>query len=131
MLDAVVIRDRDYLDADFKAGLDDRRVVFVFRSEGGRLLVRLKIGERIDLQGAAVEPGTVRKIECGLHGIRERPRPGGRLCGHRRSSVNRTVLSLIPAPIVLAVRRRIARPRPAQPRPGTPSSAWRSCSRTP
>ena len=38
MFDAVVIRDRDDLDADFEAGLDDRRVVFVFRLEGGRLL---------------------------------------------------------------------------------------------
>ena len=34
MLDAVVIGDRDDLDADFNAALDDRRVVFAFRSDG-------------------------------------------------------------------------------------------------
>ena len=126
MPDAVVIGDRDDLDADCEACFDDCLVVFVFRLERGRLLVPLKIGERIDLQGAAVESRTVRKIQCGLHAIRERARQVGRLCSHLRFSVNLAVWNLIPAPIVLVVRRRIAPPRPAQPKPGTPSSVWRS-----
>ena len=126
MLDAVVIRDRDDLDAGVEAGFDDRRVVFVFRSEGGRPPVPLKIGERIDLQGAAVEPRTVRKIQCGLHAIREQMRQAGRLRGHLRLSVSLGVSNLIPAPISLVVRRCIARPRLGQPKPRIPSSAWRT-----
>ena len=126
VLDAVVVRDCDDLNAGFKAGFDDRPVVIVFRRKSARLVVRIEIGERVDLQDAAIEPRTVRKIHRGLHAIRERTRQAGRLCGHVRFSVNFTVSNLIPAPIVLLVRRRTAQPHPAQPRPATPSSAWRA-----
>ena len=133
MLDPVVICDRDDLNTDFKAGLDDRRIVFVFRSEGGRLLVCLKIGERIDLQGAAVEPRTVRKIR-----VRPACDPRAAASGLGTSAV----ISCSPSAVdrvephscsdfVLAVRRRIAPPRPVRPRPVIPSSALASCSSTP
>lgn len=66
VLDAVGVRDCDDLNVGFKAGFDDRPVVVIFRRESGRLVVPGEIGERIDLQGAAIEPRTVRKIHRGL-----------------------------------------------------------------
>ena len=55
VLDAVMIRDRDYLDIQIKALLNDGRVVVGFVCKRGLLVMAAQIGEGVYLQGAAIE----------------------------------------------------------------------------